>query len=397
MTDSIAIVGAKRTPIGAFGGVLAKLPAPELGRTAIAGALEDAGLPPEAPDQVLMGCVLQAGLGQAPARQAAKGAGLPDSTACTTINKVCGSGMVSAMLGADLIRAGSADAVIAGGMESMSRAPFLLDRSHGGLHMGHAEIQDHMFLDGLEDAYGPEGQLMGVFAEDTAEAYQISRDDQDAYALSSLDRARRAMRDGTFVREIVPVLAPNGKVGPVTITEDEPPMKAHPEKVARLKPAFRDGGTVTAANSSGIADGAAALALMNEEAARRQGTRVRALLRAQASHGQEPALFTTAPVGAIQKVLDAAGWTRDDVDLFEINEAFAVVALVVMRELGLDAERVNVSGGSCALGHPIGATGARLLVTLMNALETRNLRRGVAALCIGGGEATAIAIERPEA
>jgi acetyl-CoA C-acetyltransferase len=385
--ESIVIVGAARTPLGSFQGKLKGVTAPELGSIAIRAALDRSGLKDKSPDEVLMGCVLPAGLKQAPARQAALGADLPKSTPCTTINKVCGSGMKAAMLGHDAILSGSAKIVVAGGMESMSNAPYLLNKARGGYRMGHGQVLDHMFLDGLENAY--DGALMGTFAEDTAEKYQFTRAVQDTFAVSSLSRAKQATADGVFAREIVPVKA-NGEI----VEADEQPTRADPAKIPQLKPAFREGGTVTAANSSSISDGAAALILMSESEANRNNLRPLARIVGHATHAQEPAWFTTAPVGAIEKLLAKIGWQHDDVDLYEINEAFAVVALAAIRDLSLPSEKVNVHGGACALGHPIGASGARIIVTLLNALETRNLKRGVASLCIGGGEATALAVER---
>ena len=385
--DSIVIVGAARTPLGSFQGILKSATAPELGSAAIRGALERSGLKDKAPDEVIMGCVLPAGLRQAPARQAALGADLPKSTVCTTVNKVCGSGMKAAMLGHDAILAGSAKIVVAGGMESMSNAPYLLPKARGGYRMGHGQVLDHMFLDGLENAY--DGALMGRFAEDTAEKYQFTRAVQDEFALTSLTRARKAAADGIFLREIVPVKANGEMVG-----VDEQPTRSDPAKIPQLKPAFREGGTVTAANSSSISDGAAALILMSEAEANRNALRPIARIVGHTTHAQEPAWFTTAPVGAIEKLLAKIGWRHDEVDLYEINEAFAVVALAAIRDLHLSPEKVNVHGGACALGHPIGASGARIIVTLLNALEAHNLKRGVASLCIGGGEATALAVER---
>jgi acetyl-CoA C-acetyltransferase len=385
--DRIVIAGAARTPLGSFQGKLKGFSAPALGAVAIAGALKRAGLDIESPDEVFMGCVLPAGLGQAPARQAAIVAGIPDRVGATTVNKVCGSGMKAAMLGHDTILAGSAQIVIAGGMESMSNAPYLLNKARGGYRMGHGAVYDHMFLDGLEDAY-ERGTLMGKFAEDTAEKYQFTRQMQDAFATESLMRAKRATESGAFAREIVPVGADGAE-----IAVDELPAKADPAKIPLLKPAFREGGTVTAANSSAISDGAAALVLMKETEAKRRGNAILARIVGHATHAQAPAWFTTAPIGAIAKLLERVGWTSDDVDLYEINEAFAVVTLAAMRDLRLPHEKVNVHGGACALGHPIGASGARVVVTLIHALQERGLKRGVASLCIGGGEATAMAIE----
>ena len=387
LSDPIVIAAAVRTPMGGFQGALAGVTAPQLGAVAIAGALARAGIPGEAVDEALMGNVLPAGLGQAPARQAALGAGLPQSVPCTTISKVCGSGMKAVMLAHDLIAAGSASIVVAGGMESMSNAPYLLDRARSGYRLGHGRVLDHMFLDGLEDAY-EKGRLMGTFAEDTARHFQFSRQMQDDYALASLDRAKAAIASGAFVDEIAPVT-----VGGVEVLEDEQPGKARPDKIPQLKPAFHPQGTVTAANSSSISDGAAALVLMRLSEAQRRGVTPLATIVGHASHARAPAWFTTAPVGAVEALMQKTGWSLDQVDLFEINEAFAVVALAAMRELGLPHDKVNVNGGACALGHPIGASGARILVTLLGALRRRGLRRGVATLCIGGGEATAMAVE----
>lgn len=387
--DAIVIVAAARTPLGAFQGALSGLSAPELGATAIRAAVARAGLAPPQVEEVVMGCVLPAGLGQAPARQAALGAGLPQGTACTTVNKVCGSGMKAAMLAHDLLVAGSAGVVVAGGMESMSNAPYLLPKARSGLRLGHGQVLDHMFLDGLEDAYSAEnrGRLMGSFAEDCAAHYAFDRESQDAYAIASTTRAQAAMRDGAFDWEIAPVT-----VGEREIAADEQPPKARLDRIPLLKPAFRKDGTVTAANASSISDGAAALVLMRESTARGLGCRPLARVVAHASHAQAPAWFTTAPVGAIEKVLEKAGWLAGEVDLWEINEAFAVVAMAAMKELALPHEQVNMHGGACALGHPIGASGARILVSLIGALRRHRMRRGVASLCIGGGEATAMAI-----
>jgi acetyl-CoA C-acetyltransferase len=385
--ETIVIAGAARTPIGSLQGQFKNLPATALGAIAIGAALERSGLDADAPDEVFMGCVLSAGLGQAPARQAAIGAGLPYDAGCTTVNKVCGSGMKAAMLGHDAILTGGATIVVAGGMESMTNAPYLLKKARGGYRLGHDSVYDHMFLDGLEDAYRP-GTLMGTFAEDTAEKYQFTRAMQDEFASESLRRAKHAAAEGIFAREIVAV-----RVGEAEISEDELPARADPAKIPRLKPAFREGGTVTAANSSGISDGAAALVLMTEDEAERRGLEPLARIVGQASHAQAPALFTTAPVGAIRKLREKIGWNPDDVDLYEINEAFAVVTLAAMRDLNISRDKVNVHGGACALGHPIGASGARILVTLLNALTAKDARRGIASLCIGGGEATAMAVE----
>ena len=389
--DPIVIVGAARTPMGGFLGDLKDVAAPALGARAISAAVERAGVAPDSVDEILMGCVLPAGQGQAPARQASLGAGLPLSAGCTTINKMCGSGMKAAMVAHDLLRAGSADVVVAGGMESMSNAPYLLDRARAGYRMGHGRTLDHMFLDGLEDAYD-KGRLMGTFAEDCAGAYQFTRQEQDAYALASLDRANRAINDGAFSWEIVPVQVRAGKAETLVATDEQPP-KARPDKIPSLKPAFREGGTVTAANSSSISDGAAALVMMRLADAEKRGAEPLARVVGHSTHAAAPKDFPTAPIGALKKLFDKTGWSRESVELFEINEAFAVVAMAAMRELSLPHEKVNVNGGACALGHPIGASGARILVTLIGAMRTRSLKRGVAALCIGGGEATAMAIE----
>jgi len=389
--DPIVIVGAARTPLGGFLGDFKDVAAPVLGARAISAAVERAGVAPEAVDEVFMGCVLPAGQGQAPTRQASLGAGLPLAAGCTTVNKMCGSGMKAAMLATDLLRAGSADIVVAGGMESMSNAPYLLDRARAGYRMGHGRTIDHMFIDGLEDAYD-KGRLMGTFAEDCARAYQFTRQEQDAYALASLERAKRAIHDGAFKWEIVPVAVKAGKSESLVQTDEQPP-KAKPEKISTLKPAFRDGGTVTAANSSSISDGAAALVMMRGSEAQKRGAQPLARVVAHSTHAAEPSKFPTAPIGALHKLFDKTGWDKNSVDLFEINEAFAVVAMAAMRDLGLPHEKVNVNGGACALGHPIGASGARILVTLIGALRARGGKRGVAALCIGGGEATGMAIE----
>jgi len=391
--DTVVIVGAKRTPMGGFQGDLAPLSAPELGAAAIRATLAQSQIPAAEVDEVLMGCVLVAGLGQAPARQAALGANLPESVGCATVSKVCGSGLKAVMVGHDAIRAGSAGIVVAGGMESMSNAPYLLDRARSGYRLGHGKITDHMFFDGLEDAYFDKGRLMGTFAEDCAQSYQFSRQDQDNYALESLRRAQNAITNGSFTAEVVP-LAIKGRKGMVEVRIDEQPGKATPEKIPTLKPAFRPDGTVTPANSSSISDGAAALVLTTRGEAERRGLPILAEITAHATHAHTPALFPTAPIGAIRKVVARAGWTLDQVELFELNEAFAVVAMAAMRDLNLPHDRVNVHGGACALGHPIGASGARILVTLLHALTRYGKRRGVAALCIGGGEAVAMAIER---
>src|ERR1035437_7557866 len=392
--DPIVIVGSARTPIGGFQGDFKDLAAPELGAVAIRASVERAGIPFESVDEVLFGCVLPAGLGQAPARQAALGAGLPYSVGATTVNKMCGSGMKAAMLAHDLILAGSAGIVVAGGMESMTNAPYLLDRARAGYRMGHSRIIDHMFLDGLEDAYD-RGRLMGTFAEECAQSYSFSRQAQDDFALTSLLRAQKASADGTFAAEIVPVSVKSAKLDR-EITLDERPQKANPDKIPTSRPAFREGGTVTAANSSSISDGAAALVLMRLSEAERRGVKPLAAIVGHATYAQAPGLFTTAPIGAIRLLLERTGWAVGKVDLFEINEAFAVVAMAAMHDLDLLHERVNVHGGACALGHPIGASGARILVTLLSALRKYGLRRGIASLCIGGGEATAIAVERIE-
>ncbi len=390
--DPIVIVGMARTPMGGFQGELSSLAASELGATAIAAAVSRSGLKPDAVEEVLMGCVLPAGQGQAPARQAAVAAQLPLSVGATTVNKVCGSGMKTAMLAHDLLIADSARVVVAGGMESMSNAPYLLSKARSGYRMGHGQLLDHMFLDGLEDAYD-KGRLMGTFAEDCAETYQFTRAAQDDFALSSLAKAQKATADGHFAAEITPVTVKVGKTQAV-VSIDEPPAKARPEKIPTLKPAFREGGTVTAANSSSISDGAAALVLMRASEAERRGLSPLAVIVGHSTHADRPNLFPTAPIGAIRKLSEKTGWNLKDVDLFEINEAFAVVAMAAMRDLDLPQDKVNIHGGACALGHPIGASGARVLVTLLAALETHGLKRGIASLCIGGGEATAMAVER---
>jgi acetyl-CoA C-acetyltransferase len=386
--EPIVIAGIARTPMGGMQGDFKDLSAPQLGAAAIAAALSRAGLAPDQIEEVVFGCVLPAGQGQAPARQAALAAGLPLSTGATTVNKMCGSGMKAAMLAHDLILAGSANIAIAGGMESMSNAPYLLDRARNGYRMGHGRIIDHMFLDGLEDAYD-KGRLMGTFAEDCAEAYQFTRKAQDDYALTSLARAQHATASGAFAAEITPITTKPG-----AITQDELPGKARPEKIPGLKPAFREGGTVTAANASAISDGAAALVLMRRSTAEKHGLTPLAAIAGHATHAAAPNLFPTAPIGALRKLSERTGWSLKDVDLFEINEAFAVVAMAAMHDLALPHEKVNINGGACALGHPIGASGARILVTLLAALQAHDLKRGIATLCIGGGEATALAIER---
>jgi acetyl-CoA C-acetyltransferase len=389
--DPVVIVGAARTPMAGFMGDFATLAASDLGAVAIRAAVERAGIAPDAVQEVIMGNVLPAGQGQAPARQASLKAGVPLATGCTTINKMCGSAMKAAMLAHDLIVAGTNDIMVAGGMESMSNAPYLLPKARSGYRMGHQTAYDHMFLDGLEDAYD-KGRLMGTFAEDCAGKYQFTREAQDAFALASLSRALAANNDGTFAWEIAPVTVA-GRKGEVVIANDEQPAKASPDKIPGLKPAFRKDGTVTAANSSSISDGAAALVLMRRSAAEKRGLKPLAVIVGHTTHAQEPGWFTTAPVGAIAKLYGATGWTTKDVDLFEINEAFAVVTMAAMKDHGIAHERVNVHGGACALGHPIGASGARILVTLIGALRKHGKRRGVAGLCIGGGEATAMAIE----
>ncbi len=391
MSENIVITSIARTPMGGFQGVLADASAAELGAAAIRAAVERSGLAGEDIDEVIMGCVLPAGQGQAPARQASLGAGLPLSTGCTTINKMCGSGMKAAMFANDLIKAGTNRIMLAGGLESMSNAPYILTKARGGMRMGHGQVYDHMFLDGLEDAYD-KGKLMGVFAEATADRYGFTREQQDEFAIASLTRARQAIESGAFADEIAPVVIKTRK-GEVTVESDEQPFNANIEKIPTLRPAFRQDGTVTAANSSSISDGGAALVLMGESEARARGIEPLAVIRAHATHAQEPAWFTTAPVGALKKVLEAANWSSDEVDLYEINEAFAVVTMAAMQDLGLDHAKVNVNGGACALGHPIGASGARIIVTLIAALQNRGLKKGVAGLCIGGGEATAVALE----
>ncbi|MGR9201233.1 acetyl-CoA C-acyltransferase [Rhizobium leguminosarum] len=392
LQDPIVIVGAARTPIGSFQGELKEATAPELGATAIRAALQRSRIAAEAIEEVVFGCVLPAGQGQAPARQAAIHAGLPFATAASTVNKMCGSGMKAVMMAHDLIATGSASVAIAGGMESMTNAPYLLDKARGGYRLGHGRVVDHMFLDGLEDAYD-KGRLMGSFAEDCAEAYQFTREAQDNYAIASLTRAQKAIAEGCFESEIVPVTVKSGKAEQVA-SRDEQPGKAKLDKIPTLKPAFREGGTVTAANSSSISDGAAALVLMRRSEAEHRDLKPLATILGHATQSQAPNLFATAPIGALQKLSDRTGLPLSEVDLFEINEAFAVVAMAAMRDLNLPHEKVNVHGGACALGHPIGASGARILVTLLAALERYDLKRGMAALCIGGGEATAVAIER---
>ncbi|MEZ5911237.1 MAG: acetyl-CoA C-acyltransferase [Paracoccaceae bacterium] len=391
--DEVVIVGAARTPMGGFQGAFAGVDAATLGGVAIRAALESAGAGPEAVDEWLMGCVLPAGQGQAPARQAGFKAGLGEAVPATTLNKMCGSGMKAAMIAHDQIALGQAGLMVAGGMESMTNAPYLLPKMRGGARIGHGQVIDHMFLDGLEDAYD-KGRLMGTFAEDCAEAFQFTREAQDAYALGSLTNALEAQKSGAFAGEIAAVTV-SGRKGETVIGEDEQPALARPEKIPTLKPAFRKDGTVTAANSSSISDGAAALVMASRARAEALGLPVRAVVRGHASHAHAPNLFPTAPVPAARKLLSALGWSVEDVDLWEVNEAFAVVPMAFMHDMGVPRDKVNVNGGACALGHPIGASGARIMVTLLNALEKRGLKRGVAAICIGGGEGTAIAIERP--
>ncbi|WOT04161.1 acetyl-CoA C-acyltransferase [Shewanella youngdeokensis] len=390
LNQDIVIVAAKRTPMGGFQGVLSSVPSPKLAATAIKGLMQHSGLTGAQIDEVLMGCVLPAGLGQAPARQATLGADLPLSVNATTINKVCGSGMKTVMLAHDLIKAGSASVVIAGGMENMSQAPYLLDKARGGMRMGHGKVLDHMFLDGLEDAYT--GGAMGSFAQQTANEFSLTREQMDDFALSSLEKANAAINAGAFEAEISPVTVANRR-GDVVVTTDEQPGNARPDKIPALRPAFAKDGTITAANSSSISDGAAALMLMTRAQAFTLGLEVMATIKGHITHAQEPEKFTTAPVGSMKKLLDKVNWNTNDVDLFEINEAFAMVTMLAVSELGLDASKVNVNGGACALGHPIGCSGARILVTLIHALKARGLSKGVASLCIGGGEATAMAIE----
>lgn len=391
MSDSdVVIVGAARTPMGGMLGALSPVRSPELGAVSIKAAIERAGLVPADVNEVVMGCVLPAGLGQAPARQASRAAGIPDSSGCTTVNKMCGSGMQAVIMAHDQIKAGTNTIMIAGGMENMSQAPYLLPKAREGMRMGHGQVIDSMFFDGLEDAY--EGGLMGVFAQRSADEYKISREAMDEFAIASLNRSLAAIENGGFQDEIVPVTVP-GRGGETVVDTDEQPGKARPEKIPTLKPAFKKDGTVTAANASSISDGASALVLASEAEANQCGLKPLARIVAHATHARLPAEFTLAPIGAIQKVLDKAGWSKDDVDLYEVNEAFAVVALLAINELGLDADKVNVNGGACALGHPIGSSGSRIIVTLIHALKQRGLKKGVASLCIGGGEGTAVAIE----
>jgi acetyl-CoA C-acetyltransferase len=391
MNDPVVIVGAARTPMGGLQGELKDFAAAELGAVAIRAALERAGVKSDDVEELIMGCVLPAGQGQAPARQAALGAGLPASSGCTTVNKMCGSGMKAAMLATDALLAGTSSVMVAGGMESMSNAPYLLPKARAGYRMGHQQVLDHMFLDGLEDAYD-KGRLMGSFAEDCVAKYRFTREQQDAFAVTSLQRAQKANNEGWFAWEIAHVALKSGK-GDRFMDKDEQPFKANFDKIPQLKPAFKKDGTVTAANSSSISDGAAALVLMRQSEARRRGLQPLARIVAHSTHAQEPGWFTTAPVGAIRKLYDKTGWNPGDVDLYEINEAFAVVTMAAMKEHDLPHDKVNVHGGACALGHPIGASGARIVVTLLGALRKYGRKRGVASLCIGGGEATALAIE----
>ncbi|WP_332774251.1 acetyl-CoA C-acyltransferase [Phenylobacterium sp.] len=390
-TDPVVIASYARTPMGGFQGVLSPVKATDLGAAAVKAAVERAGLSPDAVQQIIMGCVLPGGLGQAPARQAALGAGLPKSVEATTVNKMCGSGMQAAIMAHDALAAGSVDIVIAGGMESMTNAPYLLAKHRGGARIGHDTISDSMYLDGLEDAYDP-GRLMGSFADETAKAYQFTREAMDEYAISSLTRAKAATESGAFAREITPVQVVSRK-GTETVSTDEQPLKADPAKIPTLRPAFGKDGAITAANASSISDGAAALVLTRASVAEKLGLKVVARVVSHAGHAHEPGLFTTAPVPAMQKALAKAGWSAKDVDLWEVNEAFAVVAMIAERDLGIDRAQLNVNGGACALGHPIGASGARILATLLSALEARGGKKGVASLCIGGGEATAMAVE----
>lgn len=389
-SDAVVIVAAKRTPLGAFQGSLNRAQSPELGAAALRACVAESGVDPDDIDEVMMGCVLPAGLGQAPARQAAIKADIPLGAGCTTLNKVCGSGMKATMLGTDLIRVGSAGIVLAGGMESMSNAPYLMPKARSGYRMGHQEVLDHMFFDGLQNPY--DGNMMGYFAEETAKKYAFSREDQDAFAIESVSRARAAQASGAFTAEIAAVTVTDRK-GDTTITEDEGPGNARPEKIPSLRPAFAKDGTVTAASSSSISDGAAALLLMSAEEARRRKIQPLATITAHSGYAHEPEWFTTAPVFAIKALHEKLGWHPDNVDLYEINEAFACVTMAAMVDVGLDHDKVNVNGGACALGHPIGATGARIIVTLLHALRNRGLKRGIASLCIGGGEAVALGIE----
>ncbi|MEH6633156.1 MAG: acetyl-CoA C-acyltransferase [Halopseudomonas aestusnigri] len=392
MTDPIVIVSAARTPMGSFQGVLSPLSTTDLGAAAIKAAVSRAGISADDVEEVMMGCVLPAGLGQAPARQASIKGGLPLSAGCTTVNKVCGSGMKTVMLAHDALMAGTVDVIVAGGMESMTNAPYILPKARGGMRMGHGTVVDHMFMDGLEDAYFDKGGLMGMFAQATADKYEATREEQDAFAIESLNRAKKATKAGHFKEEIEPITVKNRK-SETLVETDEQPFAVDTNKIPKLRPAFRPDGTVTAASSSSISDGAAALVLMKKSEAEKRGLTPLASIRAHATHSQEPCWFTTAPVGAINKVLEKAQWTSKEVDLYEINEAFAIVTIAAIRDLNLSPEKVNVNGGACALGHPIGASGARLIVTLLHALKQTGGTKGIASLCIGGGEATAMAIE----
>ena len=389
-SNDVVIAGSARTPMGGMMGDLSSVRSPDLGAISIKAAIERSGLQPADIQEVIMGCVLPGGLGQAPARQASRASGIPDSSGCTTVNKMCGSGMQAVIMAHDQIKAGTNSIMIAGGMENMSQAPYLLPKARAGMRMGHGQVMDSMFLDGLEDAY--EGGLMGVFAQRTADKYDISREAMDNFAIASLERSLSAIKNGGFSDEITPVTV-SGRGGDTVVDTDEQPGKAKPEKIPHLKPAFAKDGSVTSANASPIRDGASAMVLATREEAEKRGLTPQARIVAHATHARLPAEFTLAPIGAIEKVLKKAGWSRDDVDLFEINEAFAVVTLAAINELGLDADKVNVHGGACALGHPIGSSGSRIMVTLINALKKRGLKRGVASLCIGGGEGTAVAIE----
>jgi acetyl-CoA C-acetyltransferase len=390
--DPVVIVAGARTPMGGFQGIFQSMTAPELGAVAIKSVMERTGIAPDEVSEVLMGCVLPAGQGQAPARQAARYGGLPDSVPCTTVNKMCGSGMKTVMMAYEALHVRPKDVIIAGGLESMTNTPYILPKMRSGARLGHTQAYDHMFIDGLEDAYD-KGRLMGTYAEDTAQHYQFTRDEQDAYAIESLRRAKVANEDGSFANEIAPVSVKSRK-GVSEVARDEQPFTADPAKIPTLKPAFREGGTVTPANSSSISDGGAALVLMRASEAKRRKLQPLARIVAQSSHAQAPAWFTTAPIGAIKKVLEATGWRASDVGLYEINEAFAVVTMAAMRDLDLPHDKVNIHGGACALGHPVGASGTRIIVTLMNAMAKRGETKGIASLCIGGGEATAVAIER---
>ena len=390
--DPVVIASVARTPIGSFQGDISSCTAPQLGAVAVKAAIQRAGVSADEVQELILGCVLSAGLGQAPARQAAIGAGLPLSVVCSTVNKVCGSGMKAAMLAHDLLMAGSNEVIVAGGMESMTNAPYFIPKARGGFRLGHGQILDHMSFDGLEDAYFDRGRQMGTFAEECATSYGFSREDQDAYAIKSTTRARAAIRSGAFAWEVTPVMT-SSKKGEVLVEHDEQPGKAKLDKITSLKPAFKTDGTVTAANSSSISDGAAALVLMRLSSAERLGIKPLAAIVGHATHAQEPRLFTTAPAGAIEKLLSRIGWGTSSVDLWEINEAFAVAVMAAMRDMVLDHDKVNIHGGACAIGHPIGASGARILVTLLGALRLTGGKRGIASLCIGGGEATAMAIE----